>query len=110
MSGESEGPDHPEDEDADIAIEDDALDPAIVAGPEVGEPAAVAQPQKSANWVFPAMLGVGVMMTGLGAWELASNWDAYLASGLDNSPIGPVVFGSGLLLTVGAGWMTLSRR
>ncbi len=110
LSGESEGPDHPEVEDTEQDHDDDALDPAIVAGPEAGRADRSPQPQKSANWVFPAMLGVGVVMTGLGAWELASNWDAYLASGLDNSPIGPVVFGSGLLLTVGAGWMTLSRR
>ncbi len=110
MSGESEGPDHPEEDESDHGFEDDILDPAIVAGPEAGEIDANPKPQQSGGWVFPAMLSVGIVMTVLGAWELWSNWSAYVANGLDNSPIGPVVFGSGLLLTVGAGWMTLSRR
>ncbi len=110
LSGESEGPDHPEDDDAYFGEDEDVLDPAIVAGPEAGDLEFEPEPQKSGSWVFPAMLGVGVVMTGLGAWELVSNWQAYLATGPGYSPIGPVVFGSGLLLSVGAGWMTLSRR
>lgn len=110
LSGESEGPDHPDDEDGYHGEDDDILDPVIVAGPEAGDLEFEAKPQKSASWVFPAMMGVGVVMTGLGGWELASNFDAYMAGGISHSPIGPVVFGSGFLLTVGAAWMTLSRR
>ncbi len=110
LSGESEGPDHPDEEDGYHGEDDDILDPVIVAGPEAGDLEFEAKPQKSASWVFPAMMGVGVVMTGLGGWELASNFDAYMAGGISHSPIGPVVFGSGFLLTVGAAWMTLSRR
>ena len=110
LSGESEGPDHPEEDEADTTHEDEALEPAMVAGPEAGDRDTALQAQKSSDWLFPAILGVGVVMTGLGVWALASDWQGYMAHGLDNGPVGPVAFGSGLLLTVGAGWMMLSRR
>ena len=110
LSGESEGPDHPDEDEADTVHEDEALEPAMVAGPEAGDRDTALPAQKSSDWLFPAILGVGVVMTGLGVWALASDWQGYMAHGLDNGPVGPVAFGSGLLLTVGAGWMMLSRR
>jgi GH24 family phage-related lysozyme (muramidase) len=109
LSGESEGPDHPEDEEGDMGYEDDALDPAIVAGPEAadhhGEPAQ----QKEGRRMYVALLGVGGVLTGLGGWELASHWSAYSQLGLEFSPLGPVVFGAGVLLSVGAGWFVFRR-
>jgi lysozyme len=111
LSGESEGPDHPEDDEADAATaEDEMLEPAMVAGPEAVEPAPEPTPKSEGGWVYPALLGIGAVLTGLGGWELASHWEAYTSLGLEFSPLGPVVFGAGVLLAVGAGWFVFRKR
>jgi hypothetical protein len=110
LSGESEGPDHPQDEDVAPADEDDTLEPTIVAGPEAVVPEPEPAQKSDGRWVYPAILAIGVGLTGLGGWELASHWDGYSSLGLEFSPLGPVVFGAGVLLAVGAGWFTFRRR
>jgi len=110
LSGESEGPDHPEGEDDEAGVEDEALEPAILAGPEAVVPEAEPAQKSDGGWVYPALLAIGMGLTGLGGWELASHWDAYSSLGLEFSPLGPVVFGAGVLLAVGAGWFTFRRR
>ena len=107
LSGESEGPDHDDAEDGyQPGVEDAALEPAIVAGPEASEtPAEAPMPAEGrGDWVYSANLAVGLGLTGYGAWELISNLNAYLAAGLDFSLIGPVAFGAGVLLSAASGW------
>jgi GH24 family phage-related lysozyme (muramidase) len=110
LSGESEGPDHDEGEEAYASGEDDMdLEPAIVAGPEApGEHHEAPMPSEGrGDWVYTANLAVGLGLTGYGAWELISNMDAYLAAGLDFSLIGPVAFGAGVLLSAASGWYVI---
>ncbi len=110
LSGESEGPDHPDEDEADAAHEEDALEPAMVAGAEAADPAPAAARKSGGGWVYPALLAIGAALTGLGAWELTSHWEAYSSMGLEFSPLGPVVFGAGVLLAVGAGWFVFRKR
>ena len=112
-SGESEGPDHPDDEAAVEPGEDEVeLEPAIVAGPEavyILEDASDAGADTRGAWVYPAGLVFGVGLIGFGAWEILSNLDAYLAQGFSYSPLGPVTFGSGVLLATAMGWFVLGK-
>jgi hypothetical protein len=110
LSGESEGPDHAEEEAEDSGVEEETLEPVIVAGPEAVTPEPEPVKKSDGGWVYPALLAIGMGLTGLGGWELASHWDAYSSLGLEFSPLGPVVFGAGVLLAVGAGWFTFRRR
>jgi len=110
LSGESEGPDHDEGEEAYASGEDDMdLEPAIVAGPEAPDEhhEAPMPSEGRGDWVYSANLAVGLGLTGYGAWELVSNMDAYLAAGLDFSLIGPVAFGAGVLLSAASGWYVI---
>ncbi len=110
LSGESEGPDHDEGEEAYASGEDEMdLEPAIVAGPEAPDEhhEAPMPSEGRGDWVYSANLAVGLGLTGYGAWELISNMDAYLAAGLDFSLIGPVAFGAGVLLSAASGWYVI---
>ncbi|XBQ15987.1 MAG: glycoside hydrolase family protein [Oceanicaulis sp.] len=114
LSGESEGPDHGEhDEHAAETYEEEAeLEPAIVAGAEatyVADEAPPAAVEGRGDWVYTANLLVGVGLIGFGAWEIVSNLDAYMAAGFDYSWLGPVAFGSGVLLSVASGWFVVGH-
>ncbi len=115
LSGEVDGPERPEGEAAEAAHEDDAiLDPAHVAGPEamahLSSDAAETQPQGGGVKIFIANLGLGLLMTGLGGWLLASNFEAYLADGIGtNDWPAPALFLGGVLLAVASG-VTLAGR
>ena len=113
MSGESEGPDHPEDGDHEDAGEEEAeLEPAIVAGPEASYIAEETPPgavEGRGDWVHTANLVAGTALTGLGAWQLGSNLDAYLAQGLGYNWFGPAAFAGGVLLLVSSGWVVVGK-
>lgn len=115
LSGDIEGPDHP-DKDADDAHHDihediDVLDPADVSG---GESASFddAEPsqRRGGDVMFISSLALGGVMVGLGGWDIAANMDAYMDLGLAYSPLGPTVFGAGVLLSAASAWFIIGRR
>lgn len=115
LSGDVEGPDHPDkgDEDPhhDLHEDSEELDPTVVAGTEA--PAALeAEPtqSKGGDVMFISSLAVGGAMVGLGGWDIAANMDAYMELGLSYSPLGPIVFGAGVLLSAASAWFIIGRR
>ena len=115
LSGDVEGPDHPDkgDEDPhhDLHEDSEELDPTVVAGTEA--PAALeADPTQSkcGDVMFISSLAVGGAMVGLGGWDIAANMDAYMELGLSYSPLGPIVFGAGVLLSAASAWFIIGRR
>jgi hypothetical protein len=82
-----------------------------VAGTEA--PAALeAEPtqSKGGDVMFISSLAVGGAMVGLGGWDIAANMDAYMELGLSYSPLGPIVFGAGVLLSAASAWFIIGRR
>ena len=115
LSGDIEGPDHP-DKDVDephqeIHEDIEVLDPAVVSG---GETAGLDDPEPSqrrgGNVMFISSLALGGVMVGLGGWDIAANMDAYMELGLAYSPLGPTVFGAGVLLSAASAWFIIGRR
>ena len=110
-SGESEGPDHPEEADAGEAGEDEAeLEPAIVAGPEAAYVAEMTPPhavERRGQWVHGLNLAVGAAFLGMGGWMVVSNFDLLLADGVMAHWPGPILFALGVLLLVSSGWVVL---
>ena len=115
LSGDIEGPDHP-DKDVDephqeIHEDIDVLDPAVVSG---GETAGLDDPEPSqrrgGDVMFISSLALGGVMVGLGGWDIAANMDAYMELGLAYSPLGPTVFGAGVLLSAASAWFIIGRR
>ncbi|WP_440957274.1 glycoside hydrolase family protein [Oceanicaulis sp. LC35] len=115
MSGDVEGPDHPdkdaEDVHADIHEDADVLDPADVSGGETA-PFEDAEPsqRQGGDVMFYTSLGIGAVMVGIGGWDVVSNMGAYMDLGLSYSPLGPVVFGAGVLLCTASSWFIFGRR
>ena len=115
MSGDVEGPDHPDKDDEDphhdLHEDGEELDPTVVAGTEA--PAALeTEPtqSKGGDVMFISSLAVGGAMVGLGGWDIAANMDAYMELGLSYSPLGPIVFGAGVLLSAASAWFIIGRR
>lgn len=115
LSGDVEGPDHPdkgdEDPDQDLHEDSEELVPTLVAGTEA--PAALeTEPKQSkgGDVMFISSLAVGGAMVGLGGWDIAANMDAYMELGLSYSPLGPIVFGAGVLLSAASAWFIIGRR
>jgi len=115
LSGDIEGPDHP-DKDVDephqeIHEDIEVLDPAVVSG---GETAGLDDPEPSqrrgGDVMFISSLALGGVMVGLGGWDIAANMDAYMELGLAYSPLGPTVFGAGVLLSAASAWFIIGRR
>lgn len=113
MSGESIGPDHPEEGEAEEAGEDEAeLEPALVAGPEAHYEAEESPPgavEGRGDWVHGANLVAGSALAGLGAWQIMANMDAYLSAGLGYNWIPPGLFAGGVLLLVSSGWVVVGK-
>lgn len=112
LSGEAEGPDHKDETAEGQALDDDEeLVPTIVSGEALdGFSARKDKPKKSGgNWVFLASLAVGVGFVGVGVWDIVTHLDAYMAAGLEFSILGPVSFGSGILLSVASGWFIMGN-
>lgn len=114
LSGEVEGPQRPEGEPADAVHEDDAaLDPAHLAGAEamahMPDDGAQSQPQNAGIKLFIGNLGLGLLMTGLGASYLVSNFDAYRAEGIGHDWIAPALIAGGVLMAVASG-VTIAGR
>ncbi|MGJ3232898.1 MAG: glycoside hydrolase family protein [Oceanicaulis sp.] len=113
MSGESEGPDHAEEQDHDEAGEDEAeLEPAIVAGPEAVYVADVIPPdavERRGQWVHPASLVAGAGFIALGGWVTASKFDELMANGVGDNWAGPFVFALGVLMLVSSGWVVIGN-
>ncbi|MBI1264167.1 MAG: glycoside hydrolase family protein [Alphaproteobacteria bacterium] len=114
LSGEVEGPRRPEGEPADAVHEDDAaLDPAHLAGAEamahMPDEGAQSQPQHAGIKLFIGNLGLGLLMTGLGASYLVSNFDAYRAEGIGHDWIAPALIAGGVLMAVASG-VTIAGR
>jgi len=115
LSGDIEGPDHP-DKDVDDGHPDlhediEVLDPAVVSGAEAS---ALAEPEpaqrRGGDVMFISSLALGGVMIGLGGWDIAANMDAYMELGLAYSPLGPTVFGAGVLLSAASAWFIIGRR
>ena len=113
MSGESIGPDHPEEGEAEDSGEDEAeLEPALVAGPEARYEADEAPPgavEGRGDWVHGANLVAGTSLAGLGAWQIIANLEAYLSTGLGYNWIPPGLFAGGVLLLVSSGWVVVGK-
>ncbi|MGX6647559.1 glycoside hydrolase family protein [Maricaulaceae bacterium MS644] len=113
MSGESEGPDHHEDGEAEDMGEDEAeLEPALVAGPEAHYESEETPPgavEGRGDWVHGANLVAGTALAGLGAWQIMANMDAYLSAGLGYNWIPPGLFAGGVLLLVSSGWVVVGK-
>ncbi|MEQ8435008.1 MAG: lysozyme [Oceanicaulis sp.] len=113
MSGESIGPDHPEEGEAEEAGEDEAeLEPVLVAGPEAHYEADETPPgavEGRGDWVHGANLVAGTALAGLGAWQIMANLDAYLSAGLGYNWIPPGLFAGGVLLLVSSGWVVIGK-
>ena len=118
LSGDVEGPDHPDkdrdDHHTDMSHpheDDEALDPAVVSGiqasiPDEGDSGA----RRGGDVMFISSLALGGLMVGLGGWDIAANMDAYMELGLAYSPLGPTVFGAGVLLSAASAWFIIGRR
>ncbi len=113
LSGESVGPDHPEEGEAEDAVEDEAdLEPALVAGPEARYEADETPPgavEGRGDWVHGANLVAGSALAGLGAWQIMANLDAYMSAGLGYNWIPPGLFAGGVLLLVSSGWVVVGK-
>jgi len=111
VSGDVEGPDHPDKGDAEPALDDhEDLHPEVVAGSEVAA-SPTPKPQSSGgDKMFMVSLLVGGAMVGLGGWEIGANLDAYMELGLSYSPLGPIVFGAGVLLSTASAWFIIGRK
>ena len=87
------------------------LDPAVVSGAEAS---ALAEPEpaqrRGGDVMFISSLALGGVMIGLGGWDIAANMDAYMELGLAYSPLGPTVFGAGVLLSAASAWFIIGRR
>lgn len=112
LSGEIDGPDHDASDEADAVEDEDELHPEVVAGPEAGLQDAGPEPvqREGGGFMLAANLAVGLVLLSLGAWELLSHFDAYIEYGFSYGWLGPMVFGSGVLLSVASGWLLVSRR
>lgn len=115
MSGDMEGPDHPDKDDEDLQhdLHEDGeeLDPTVVAGTEAPAASETEPTQsKGGDVMFISSLAVGGAMVGLGGWDIAANMDAYMELGLSYSPLGPIVFGAGVLLSAASAWFIIGRR
>lgn len=115
LSGDVEGPDHPDkdvdDPHHDLHEDGEELDPTVVAGteaPAASEPDSIQS--KGGDVMFISSLAVGGAMVGLGGWDIAANMDAYMELGLSYSPLGPIVFGAGVLLSAASAWFIIGRR
>jgi lysozyme len=115
MSGDVEGPDHPDKDDEDphhdLHEDGEELDPTVVAGTEApAAPETESTQSKGGDVMFISSLAVGGAMVGLGGWDIAANMDAYMELGLSYSPLGPIVFGAGVLLSAASAWFIIGRR
>lgn len=115
MSGDVEGPDHPDKDDEDphhdLHEDGEELDPTVVAGTEAPAASETEPTQsKGGDVMFISSLAVGGAMVGLGGWDIAANMDAYMELGLSYSPLGPIVFGAGVLLSAASAWFIIGRR
>lgn len=115
LSGDVEGPDHPDkdidDPQPDLHEDVEVLEPALVSGADAaqGEEAEPAQ-RRGGDLMFISSLTLGGVMVGLGGWDIAANMDAYMELGLAYSPLGPTVFGAGVLLSAASAWFIIGRR
>ncbi|WBQ14110.1 glycoside hydrolase family protein [Hyphomonadaceae bacterium BL14] len=114
LSGEVDGPERPEGELSETVHEDDsALDPAHVAGREAmvhpGDEATPDQPQSAGINLFIANLGIGLLMTGLGASLLVANFETYMAEGIGNDWAAPGLIAAGVLMAVASGITLVGR-
>jgi len=115
LSGDVEGPDHPDkdvdDVHTDIHEDVEVLDPAVVSGGGAA-PLEDAEPsqRRGGDVMFISSLALGGVMVGLGGWDIAANMDAYMELGLAYSPLGPTVFGAGVLLSAASAWFIIGRR
>lgn len=115
LSGDVEGPDHPDkdidDPQPDLHEDVEVLEPALVSGADgsQGEGAEPAQ-RRGGDLMFISSLTLGGVMVGLGGWDIAANMDAYMELGLAYSPLGPTVFGAGVLLSAASAWFIIGRR
>ena len=116
LSGEVEGPDHPDTDEGEYTHdEDDDLDPALVAGPEAQSHGdqrdeAMSAPERGGHWVYTANLGVGALMTALGGFWVWTDLEYYLAvgPGYDWLPVGALA--AGVLLTAASAWFLIGAR
>lgn len=115
LSGDVEGPDHPDkdidDPQPDLHEDVEVLEPALVSGADAAqsEEAEPAQ-RRGGDLMFISSLTLGGVMVGLGGWDIAANMDAYMELGLAYSPLGPTVFGAGVLLSAASAWFIIGRR
>lgn len=115
LSGDVEGPDHPDkdidDPQPDLHEDVEVLEPALVSGADAsqGDEAEPAQ-RRGGDLMFISSLTLGGVMVGLGGWDIAANMDAYMELGLAYSPLGPTVFGAGVLLSAASAWFIIGRR
>ena len=89
----------------------EVLEPALVSGADAsqGDEAEPAQ-RRGGDLMFISSLTLGGVMVGLGGWDIAANMDAYMELGLAYSPLGPTVFGAGVLLSAASAWFIIGRR
>ena len=112
ISGEIDGPLHGDDDQADGVIDDTvALEPALVGGEGFKQSQSDAKTPKArgGDLIYTSCMIVGIGLMGMGGWEIYNNLDSYMAAGIDFSPLGPVAFGSGVLLAVASGWFVFGH-
>ncbi len=116
VSGEVGGTGRPAETEAEFetdAMDDQALHPGVVAGPEAESGAqarggdALEPDGRGGDWVFFANLAVGLGLLGAGGWDLATHFETYRDQGFFF--FGPVAFAAGLVLTVASAWFLVSR-
>lgn len=116
FSGEVQAVGRPDEiEEEDDAADSEDLHPGVLTGsaPELqaAPPAAVPEnkPARSGggNWVFAANLAAGVVLTGLGIWDILAQ-DANGAAA-EFGWFGPVAAAMGVVLMIASGWMLISR-
>ncbi|MCH8522580.1 MAG: hypothetical protein LAT60_11640, partial [Glycocaulis sp.] len=85
-----------------------APEPEPAAAPPVAPPARKPASAGGGNWVFAANLAAGVVLTGLGVWDILAQ-DANGAAA-EFGWFGPVAAAMGVVLVIASGWMLISRR
>ncbi|MFN3835259.1 MAG: lysozyme [Glycocaulis sp.] len=118
FSGEVQAVGRPDDidEEEEDAAAADELHPGVltgsapepVAAPPVMAPAPAARAQGSGNWVFLANLAAGIVLTGLGIWDILAQDANGQAS--EFGWFGPVAAAMGVVLVISSGWMLIARR
>lgn len=85
-----------------------APEPEPAAAPPVAPPARKPASAGGGNWVFAANLAAGVVLTGLGIWDILAQ-DAN-GTAAEFGWFGPVAAAMGVVLVIASGWMLISRR